>query len=144
MGPLGGAPHATAQVSGTIEVFWKGSGNSQVWAALRGPRGWRGPRELGGHITGAPWPVTAAGKVRVLWRGPGGSLWETHRTPRGRWRRPVRIRAGGLRSGPFAASGTASDRLEVFWKGRGGHLWWAAMRLSGTWTRARSLGGHVG
>jgi hypothetical protein len=143
MGPLGGPPHATAQVNGTIEVFWTGSGNNHLWAAFRSSSRWRGPRDLGGHVTNAPWPVTAAGKVRVLWRGPGGSLWETHRTARGRWRHPVRIRAAGLRAGPFAASGPASGRLEVFWKGRGGHLWWAAMRPSGAWTRARSLGGHV-
>jgi hypothetical protein len=143
MGPLGGPARATAQLSGSIEVFWKGSGNHHIWAALRGPHGWQGPLELSGHLASAPWPVTAAGAVRVLWRGPDRRLWEERRSPQGRWGAPVRLRMTGLRSGPFAAAGSPSSTLEVFWKGRGASLWSAALTGSGTWTGPRRLGGHV-
>lgn len=143
MGLLGGPPLATVQVSGTIEVFWKGHGNDHVWAAFGGSRGWRGPRELGGHVASAPWPVTAAGKVRVLWRGPHGRLWQERRSARGRWRAAVGLRIKGLTAGPFAAAGGQGSRLEVFWRGRGGRLWWAALTGTGTWIGPRRLGGRV-
>jgi len=142
MGPLGGPAHATAQASGRIEVFWRGSGGDHIWAAFRGPGGWQAPRELGGRV-GSPWPVTAAGAVRVLWRGPQGRLWEERRTPRGRWRAPVKTRMSGLRSAPFAAAGSPGSTLEIFWKGRAGRLWWAALTDRGTWIGPRRLGGHV-
>ena len=143
MGPLGGTVHATAQVSGRIEVFWKGSGNNHVWAAFRGSRGWQGPAQLGGNVVSAPWPVTAAGAVRLLWRGPHGSLWHERRTARGHWRAATMLRMAGLRSAPFAAAGSQGGTLEVFWKGRGGHLWWAALTPRGTWIGPRRLGGRV-
>ena len=144
MGPLGGPPRATAQVSGRIEVFWEGSGKRHhIWAAFRGPDGWHGPRDLGGHAVGAPWPVTAAGGVRVLWRGRAGRLWEERRSPGGGWRSPVRLPVSGLRSRPFAAAGSWSSSLEVFWRGRAGRLWWTAL-TRGHWTAPRRIGGRLG
>jgi hypothetical protein len=103
MGPLGGPVHATAQAGGRVEVFWKGLGNNHVWAAFRGAGGWHGPAQLGGNVVSPPWPVTAAGAVHLLWRGPHGWLWHERRTARGRWRAAARLRMTGLRAAPFAA-----------------------------------------
>jgi hypothetical protein len=143
MGPLGGPPLATAQASGAIEVFWKGTDQHHVWAAFGGPGGWHGPRGLGGFVSGTPWPVTAAGTVRVLWRGRGGRLWELRRKQNGGWGAPVPVRRiTGLRSGPFAAAGSAGSPVEIFWRGRRGRLW-SASRSGHGWTRPRSHGGRV-
>jgi hypothetical protein len=144
MGPLGGPPRATAQASGRIEVFWEGSGKRHhIWAAFRGPHGWHGPYDLGGRVVGAPWPATAAGAVRVLWRGRDGRLWEERRLPKGRWTSPVRLPVTGLRSRPFAAAGSWNSPLEVFWRGRAGRLWWASL-TGGRWTAPRRIGGRLG
>jgi Domain of unknown function (DUF1906) len=143
MGPLGGPVRATAQAGGRIEVFWKGLGNNHVWAAFRGAGGWHGPAQLGGNVVSPPWPVTAAGAVHLLWRGPHGWLWHERRTARGRWRAAARLRMTGLRAAPFAAAGSQGSTLEVFWKGSGRHLCWAALTAKGTWIGPRCLGGRV-
>jgi hypothetical protein len=146
MGPLGGAPQATAQPDGGIQVYWHGSGNARVWEGFyQAGAGWRGPRDLGGAAESAPWPATAAGTVHVLWRDPKHFLgYISHR--KGQrwnltgWQHPVVARLGWLGSPPFAAVGGARAPLRVFWRGHGGQLWTAAMQ-AGTWSRAARLTG---
>jgi hypothetical protein len=52
MGPLGGAPFASAEVSGTIDVFWKGVGTApSLWHAWYNPgSSWAGPQNMGGSV----------------------------------------------------------------------------------------------
>jgi len=52
-GPLGGGPHAAGQPSGTVDVFWLGYGNAELWHAwsLNGST-WAGPQNLGGSLSG--------------------------------------------------------------------------------------------
>jgi hypothetical protein len=146
MGPLGGQPQATAQPNGGIQVYWRGSGNSFIWEAFYRPgAGWLGPRDLGGEVRSVPWPATAAGTVRVLWRGPGHRLtYIRHRLAAKwnavEWSGPVPLKLGWLGSAPFAAVGSPGADLHVFWKGRHGGLWTADLRKGG-WSRPTRLGG---
>ncbi len=143
MAPLGGAPQATAQRSGDIEVYWHGLGNPYLWEGFYRPQGgWRGPRDLGGQLRSAPWPVTAAGTVSVLWRGPGHQFGFTaHR--RGAkwnaltWQPPEQASVGWIGSPPFAAVGGPGTALRVFWRGRGDSLWTSA-RVGQGWTKPAS------
>jgi hypothetical protein len=51
MGTLGGAPFAAAGVSGTIDVFWKGTGApAALWHAYNDGHPWAGPQDLGGNV----------------------------------------------------------------------------------------------
>jgi hypothetical protein len=145
MGPLGGAPHASARRGGAINVFWRGAGNNRLWAALFAPgRRWAGPRELGGRLDSAPFPVmSAGGRVHVFWAGTDNQLWAASRGPRVGWRRPVSLRMGPVRGMPFAVA-DRGGRSEVFWRGKAGHLWFAAQQRGGGWTSPHDLGGHVG
>jgi len=144
MGPLGGQPQATAQPNGDIQVYWHGAGNSRVWEGFYRPgTGWRGPRDLGGQVQSVPWPVTAAGTVRVLWRGPGHTLGSIiHRSGGGwnlaGWQRPALAHLGWLGSAPFAAVGGPGDPLRVFWQGRKGALWTVGL-THGAWSRPSKL-----
>ena len=146
MGPLGGQPQATAQPGGGIQVYWHGSGNSYVWEAFFRPgTGWLGPRDLGGQVRSVPWPATAAGAVRVLWRGPGNRLtYIRHRRGRqwnlAEWQGPAPLPASWLGSAPFAAVGSPGAALQVFWAGRHNRLWTAALRAGG-WTRPTRIAG---
>ena len=50
MGALGSGPWATAQPSGAIDVFWRGT-HGHLWrAAYRPGSGWSGPSNLGGDL----------------------------------------------------------------------------------------------
>jgi hypothetical protein len=143
MAPLGGPAHATAQADGSVEVFWRGIDRHHVWAAFGGPGRLRGPVDLGGTVEGSPWPVTAAGTVRFLWRAPGGGLWAERRTSRGGWTGPAMLRFGRRPgSEPYAAAGPAGSKLWVFWRGRAGRLWSVSL-AGGTWGKPRNLGGYV-
>jgi Domain of unknown function (DUF1906) len=143
MGPLGGAPRATALPSGAIQVVWRGSTPPHhVWSAflVAGQKA-QGPRDLGGSVSGVPWPAAAQGTVRIFFRGTDGQMWQlTYRTS-GRWHPPARLALGKLAAAPFSAGGTGSGPFEVFWTGSAGALW--AASDSGTWTGAQRLGGHV-
>ncbi len=130
-GPLGGAPQATAQANGDIEVYWAGSGSPYLWEGFFTPgTGWRGPRDLGGKVQSQPWPVTAAGTVSVLWRGPGHQIDITRHRP-GRnwnvlsWQAPASAKLGFAGSAPFATVG--SHQVQAFWRGKGGAAWTAAV-----------------
>jgi hypothetical protein len=146
MGPLGGQPQATAQPDGGIQVYWHGSGNARIWEAFYRPgHGWRGPRDLGGQVLSVPWPATASGTVRVLWRGPGHTLtYIRHRPGRGwnllGWQPPAPLHLGWIGSAPFAAVGGPGSSLRVFWQGRHGAMWTAALSARG-WSGATKLGG---
>ncbi len=145
MGPLGGAPRASARRGGAIDVFWRGFGNDRLWSASFAPgRRWSGPRELGGELASAPFPLmSAGGRVHVFWPGTDHRLWQTSRGPRAGWRRPVSLHMGPLRGGLFGVVGRGG-LSEVFWRGRGGHLWFAAQRRGGGWSGPHDLGGHMG
>ena len=146
MGPLGGQPQATAQPTGGIQVYWHGSGNSFVWEGFYRPgTGWLGPRDLGGETRSVPWPATAVGTVRVLWRGPGNKLtYIRHRLGRRwnltEWQGPLPLRTTWLGSAPFAAVGSPGAALQVFWPGRHDRLWTAALRAGG-WTKPTRIAG---
>ena len=144
MGPLGGAPRATAAPSGATEVFWEGSGSGQIWSASRMPgQGWSGPRDLGGHLSGEPFPVTSpAGKTWVFFRGRDGNLWQATRSPRGGWHAPVRQHLGSIGATPFVAIGDGTTTIGIFWKGPSSRLWSASL-TGGTWTRPRPIGGII-
>lgn len=144
MGPLGGAPRASARRGGAIDVFWRGSGNDRLWSASFAPgRRWRGPRELGGNLASAPFPLmSAGGRVDVFWPGADHRLWHTSRGRAG-WRRPVALHLGPVRGGLFGVAGRGG-LSEVFWRGRAGHLWFAGQRRGGGWNGPHDLGGHVG
>jgi hypothetical protein len=145
MGPLGGAPHASARRGGAIDVFWRGFGNDRLWSATHSPgRRWSGPRDRGGHLASAPFPLmSAGGRVHVFWKGTDGRLWQVSRGPRLGWRHPFSLRIGPVRGGPFGIIGRAG-KSELFWRGKAGHLWFAAQQRGGGWSRPRDLGGHVG
>jgi hypothetical protein len=142
MGALGGPPQATAASSGATEVFWKGSKN-HVWAASFASGRWRGPRSLGGQVSGAPSPATEpAGPVRVFFRGQDGKLWQITAAAHGGWHAPVRQHLGTIGAAPFVAVGDHTDPLGVFWKGPSSRLWSASLRGS-TWTKPRLVGGTL-
>ena len=145
MGPMGGAPHATALPSGAIDVVWRGSTSPHhVWSAFLSPgHRARVPHDLGGVISGAPWPAAAAGSARVFFRGRRGGLWEVTYSSGGHWHVPAPVPAGRLGSEPFAAAGMGSGPFEVFWKGVHGGLW-AASTSGARWQVPQSLGGHLG
>ncbi len=144
MGPLGGPPMATAQPDGAVQVCWAGSGNPHVWEGFYQPgRGWRGPRDLGGVLRSAPWPVTAGGVARVLWLGPGHALDGIEHRPGGEWNRSgwrvqPSLRGAWVAAAPFAAAGGRGQVLRAFWQGRGGWLWAAAL-ASDRWSAPRRL-----
>lgn len=149
MGPLGGAPEATAQPSGRVEVCWAGSGNSHLWEGFYQPRtGWRGPRDLGGEVRSAPWPVTGGGTVRVLWAGPRRELTVVRHRSGATWSRPgwdgpLPLRMGRLDSAPFAAVGGPGAVVRVFWRGRDGRLWTASLSRHG-WAGPVRLAAQLG
>jgi Domain of unknown function (DUF1906) len=145
MGPLAGAPQASARRGGAIEVCWRGFGNGRLWSASFAPgRRWSGPRELGGTLASAPFPLmSAGGRVRVFWQGTDHQLWEVSRGPGTGWRHPVRLGLGRVSGEPFGIVGRGGIS-ELFWRGRAGHLWLAAQRQGGGWSVPRDLGGHVG
>jgi Domain of unknown function (DUF1906) len=145
MGPMGGAPHATALPSGAIDVVWRGSTSPHhVWSAFLTPgQRSRVPKNLGGVISGAPWPAAASGTARVFFRGRRGGLWELAYRSEGRWRAPARVPTHRLGSVPFAAAGMGAGPFEVFWKGVHGGLWAASSSGAG-WQVPQSLGGHLG
>ena len=144
MGPMGGAPHATALPSGAVDVVWRGSTSPHnVWSAFLGPgRRPRAPRDLGGVISGAPWPVAAQNTARVFFRGSRGRLWEVSYKSGGRWHPAARVSTRMLGSVPFAAAGMGGGPFEVFWKGVHGGLW-AASSSGARWQVPQSLGGHL-
>src|SRR6185437_12139643 len=125
----GGAPAATADLTGGIEVYWAGSGNTGLREAFDNPgAGWQGPRDLGGQLRSIPLPATVAGAVRVLWLGAEHSIdYVVHRPGRSwnatGWTRPAAARVGWADSAPFAAIGGPGRALRIFWSGRGGSLW---------------------
>jgi hypothetical protein len=145
MTPLGGAPQATTQPSGDIEVYWRGSGNPYLWEAFFTPRtGWRGPRDLGGAVRSAPWPVTAASGVLVLWRGPAGRLYviEHRATPNWNvlgWTGPAAAGLGWTGSAPFAAVGAGLASVPVFWQAANPGVW-TALLTGADWTQPVWLG----
>jgi hypothetical protein len=52
MGRIGGGLFAAGRPSGTIDVFWRGTGSPHLWHARYHPRAgrWTGPDNLGGNV----------------------------------------------------------------------------------------------
>jgi hypothetical protein len=144
MGPLGGAPRASARRGGAIGVFWRGSRNGRLWSASLVPgHRWAGPRELGGHLASAPFPLMSpGGRAHVFWMGTDRRLWQVSRGPGAGWRRPSRLRTRRLHGVPFGALGRGG-KSEVFWRGRASHLWFIEQGTGRTWSRPRDLGGKM-
>lgn len=144
MAPMGGPPHAVQLASGETDVFWRGKVPHAIWTAQIAPdQRVRGPRNLGGQVSGAPWPVVAAGTESVLFRAPGGQLWQVPRAGGtfGPARRvPV---VAGLSSAPFAASGGTGEPLQLFWIGSSATLWSARFTTSTGWQQPVDLGARV-
>src|SRR5262249_55589417 len=65
LGTLGSRPWATGEPDGTMDVFWRGSADDNLWLASYVPgRGWRGPQNLGGHLYPVSWrPVVSAART---------------------------------------------------------------------------------
>jgi hypothetical protein len=144
MAPMGGPPHAVQLPTGETDVFWRGKIPHSIWSAQIDPdQRVRGPRNLGGVVSGAPWPVVAAGVESVVFRDPRGQLWQVPRTG-GKWgqARPVQL-AAGLSSAPFAASGGTGDPLQLFWVGSKATLWSARFTASTGWQQPVDLGALV-
>jgi len=144
VGTLGGPPRATAAANGAVEVFWQGSGSSKIWSAsFTFARRWRGPRDLGGQLSGTPSPVTeSAGTVRIFFRGQDGRLWQTTGSPQRGWHAPARQNLGSVGAPPFVAIGPRAAAIGVFWKGPSRKLWSASLSGS-TWTKPRLVGGTI-
>jgi hypothetical protein len=144
MAPMGGPPHALQLPSGETDVFWRGKIPHSIWyAQISAGQRVSGPRNLGGEVSGAPWPVLAAGAEAVLFRGPNGQLWQILRTG-GTWDAPSRVTAvGGLTSAPVAASGGASEPLQLFWTGSRSRLWSARFTAGDGWSQPVDLGSPV-
>jgi Domain of unknown function (DUF1906) len=140
----GGAPEATAELTGGVQVYWTGAGPAGLREAFGSQgagtgAGWQGPRDLGGRLTSVPLPVTAAGAVRVLWLGPGHRInYIEHRAPRNwnalGWTRPAAARRTWAASAPFAAIGGSGRTLRIFWRGARSDLWTATLTRA-TWSR---------
>ena len=144
MAPMGGPPHAVQLPNGETDVFWRGKVPHSIWSAQIAPdQRVRGPRNLGGVVSGAPWPVVAAGAESVLFRDPHGQLWQVPRTG-GKWGPARRVQvAAGLSSAPFAASGGTGTPLQLFWTGSNASLWSARFTPSTGWQQPVDLGGSV-
>ena len=114
MGPMGGAPRAAALPSGAIEVVWRGSTvPHHIWSAVPGLRpAWPGPRDLGGQISGAPWPAAAQGTSAVLLPRHAASCGSYLRGRSGRWHRRPGWRWAGWppRRSPRAVPAAARSR----------------------------------
>jgi Domain of unknown function (DUF1906) len=145
MAPMGGPPHAVEQKDGEVDVFWRGAIPHTIWAAFLPSAGRvTGPVNLGSQVTGEPWPVIAAGRERVFFRGPRGQLLELSRGRGGRWSRASSVaKIGHLTSAPFAATGGAGDPVELFWTGAPAQLWSASFTQAGGWRGPVDLGGRV-
>ena len=146
MGPLGGPPFAVQLLDGETDVFWRGTVANSIWSAVIAPRGYlRGVINMGGQVSGSPWPVIAAGIEAVVFRGPHRELWEISRQPGGRWSGAARVAGiGKLHSSPVAASGSASAPLTLFWIGPYSRLWSVSYTAARGWQAPVSLGGRVG
>lgn len=144
IGLVRGAPQATAQPTGGIEVFWnepRSPGLREGFASTR--TGWRGPRDLGGELRSVPLPVTAADGVRVLWLGPGHQIYYIeHRAVRDwnalGWTDPTIADLSWAGSAPFAAVGGQGRTVRVFWRGSRGSLWTATL-TGAAWSRPFNL-----
>ncbi len=135
-GPLGGSPVAAPEPDGAVEVLWRGAGQADLWVAAASPGGrWSAPRDLGGNVSLAPFPVAPApGVIRVFWRGRDGGLWLAVHRPRVGWLAPARLPMGRLGSGPVVTVGGSATSTDVSWRGRGGAIWSASLRSGGRWT----------
>jgi hypothetical protein len=145
MGTLGGAPDATGEVNGAIDVFWPGTRRASLWHATYAPGpGWDSESLLlsTGLTTGAgsaPFAVaSSAGSVNVFWKGTGGGLWWAARLGSA-WQAPVPLPMGTLGGGPFAAA-QGDGIIDVFWHGSGDSNLWHS-RYTGSWASPGALGG---
>ncbi len=143
MGKLGSGPRAVAQPDGTIDVFWHGSADAQLWHGQYLPgAGWSGPQGLGGDLASSPSPVVSApGSTTVLWKGKDSSLWCVTRGLLGSWSAPRRLGMGPL-GGPPEATAQPDGGIQVYWRGSEHPVIWEAIYRPGTgWLGPRDLGG---
>jgi hypothetical protein len=148
MGPLGSGPAATGQLSGTEDVFWRGSNDTHLWHAYFVPgSGWHGAQNLGGDLPASTAPVApvsaAPGTVDVFWQGTDGNLWHAYTTAGHGWHAPLSLGMGSLGSMPFATA-QPNGAEDVFWRGASNdHLWHAYLSPGHSWHGPQDLGGHL-
>jgi hypothetical protein len=123
-----GVPRAVAQPNGVIDVFWAGTHDDHLWHGQYSPgRGWTGPQNLGGSLSGSPYPVeTAAGQVQVFWQGKDTHLWHVVRRLGAPWSGAASLGMGRLGGAPHAVA-LANGQIDVFWRGSTApHVIWSA------------------
>jgi len=140
MGPIGD-PHATGQLDGTIDVFWKGASDDHLWHAwYTKDAGWTTKTaDLAPNNTLAsdPFAVSSSpGTVDVFWKGADGNLWHVYYYAGGGWSGATNLSMGPLGSDLFA-SAEYSGTVDVFWKGASDNCLWHAWYVSGSgWNTA--------
>ncbi len=148
VGTLGSGPAATGQLSGAIDVFWRGSGDGNLWHTYyTSHRGWHSANDLGGDLPASTAPVapvtSVPGTVDVFWAGTDGNLWHAYTTAGHPWHAPSSLGMGPLGSTPFATA-QPDGTEDVFWRGvSDDHLWHAYYSSGHGWNGPQDLGGDL-
>jgi serine/threonine-protein kinase len=123
-GPLGSAPTAGADGSGSVYVYWQGLDGS-LWEKWFTKGKWNGPTGIraAGHIGSQPAvAVHGGGQQDLFWvsTGTAKNLW--HVTHTNAWSKAENLKSGPLGSAPTAGA-DENGGMYVFWKGTKGNLW---------------------
>ena len=144
MGQIGAAPHATAQHSGEIDVFWGGATPGSVWhGTYTTGNGWGSPQRAGGGMDGQLIVVGSTPSTEsAFWKGRGGELWRSISQGAG-WGTAAAMPLGVIGT-KLAAVGQSNGVVDVFWGGSNHHLWHSRFYPhTSSWTRPHDLGGSV-
>jgi hypothetical protein len=144
MGQIGAAPHATAQHSGEIDVFWGGATPGTVWRGTYSSNtGWGTPQRAGNGMDGQLIVVGSTPSTEsAFWKGLGGKLWRS--TSHGAGWGPAAAMPLGTIGTKLAAVGQSNGVVDVFWRGANHQLWHSRFYPNtSSWTSPRDLGGSV-
>lgn len=135
------ASQAVAQLDGTLEVFYRGTGNG-LWYVRKPPgKDWARPVDLGGSLGSPPSAVALpTGRTIVFYRGVAGRLWQVSSQAAG-WSRPAVLKSMGvLGSRPWALS-EPNGVIDVFWVGPSHRFLWHGEYTPGKgWRGPQRLG----
>jgi hypothetical protein len=124
----GPGPAVGADGNGNEYVFWKGTGNNQLFQSYFNGS-WHGPQEIKGMGPLGSEPAVAISGLAhsgpyfyqyVFWKGTDGHLW--YAVWSGAWHGPYDLGMGTLGSGPSATSNGQGDVI-VAWQGGDNDLW---------------------
>jgi hypothetical protein len=128
-GTMGSPPTVAANPSGEQFVFWKGSGNEDIWEAFWDGKGWNIHQDIGSflnvssmHVAGQPaavWYVKDGHAVQdVYWRGSlDGALYHAWYT-QSFWHGPEVVpNTSVMGSDPAVAVWGSLPHIGVFWQG---------------------------